>query len=64
MQDPRKSTNMDTLVTGTLNQLFIRGSSTQFFFLIQKNKVVSGKALLFVIGPFCTPHSICVNMGL
>ena len=55
---------MDTLVTGILNQLFIRGSSTQFFFfLIQKNKVVSGKALLFVIGPFCTPHSICVNMG-
>ena len=29
----------------------------------QKNKVVTGKTLFFVIGPFCTHHSICLNIG-
>ena len=29
----------------------------------QKNKVVTGKTLLFVIGPFRTNHSICLNSG-
>ena len=29
----------------------------------QKNEVVSGKSPFFVIGPFCTPHSICLNIG-
>ena len=28
-----------------------------------KNKVVTGKAPFFVISPFCTPHSICLNVG-
>ena len=28
-----------------------------------KNKVVTSKAWFFVIGPFCTPHSICLNIG-
>ena len=28
-----------------------------------KNVVVTGKALLFVISPFCTLHSICFNIG-
>ena len=29
----------------------------------QKNKVVTGKTLFFVIVPFCTSHSICLNIG-
>ena len=29
----------------------------------QKNKVVTGKTPFFVIGPFCTHHSICLNIG-
>ena len=28
-----------------------------------KNKVVTGKTPLFVIGPFCSRHSICLNIG-
>ena len=40
---------------GTLNQLFIRGSYTQIKF---SNEVVSDKSPFFVIGPFCTLHSI------
>ena len=28
-----------------------------------KNKVVTGKTRFFVIGPFCTPHSICLKIG-
>ena len=28
-----------------------------------KNKVVNGKTLFFVIGPFCTPYSICINIS-
>ena len=31
---------------------------------ISKNKVVTGKTLFFVIGPFCTHYSICLNIGL
>ena len=29
----------------------------------QKNKVVSGKILFFMISPFCTPHPICRNIS-
>ena len=29
----------------------------------QKNKVVTGKTLFFVIGSFCSHHSICLNIG-
>ena len=28
-----------------------------------KVKSVTGKILFFVIAPFCTPHSICFNIG-
>ena len=31
--------------------------------ILQKNKVVTGKAPLFVIGPFWSCHSICLNTG-
>ena len=29
----------------------------------RKNKVITSKALFFVIGPSCTPHSVCLNVG-
>ena len=29
----------------------------------RKNKVVTGKTPFFLIGPFCTHHSICFNTG-
>ena len=29
----------------------------------QKNKVATGKTVFFVIGSFCNPHSICLNIG-
>ena len=50
---------MGIWVVGTLNQLFIRGTETKFL----KNKVVTGKTPFFVIGPFCTHHSICLNIS-
>ena len=28
----------------------------------QKNKVVTGRTPFFVIGPFCTHYSICLNI--
>ena len=31
--------------------------------IFQKQKVVTGKTPLFVIGPLCSRHSICVNIG-
>ena len=30
---------------------------------LQKNKVVTGETPLFVIGPFCSCHTICLNIG-
>ena len=30
---------------------------------LQKNKVITSKALFFVTGPFCTHQSICYNIG-
>ena len=29
----------------------------------KKNKVVTGKTSFFVIGPLCTHHSVCLNIG-
>ena len=57
----RKSMNVYIWAIGTLNQLFIRGSCTQIKF--SKNEVVYGKSTFFVIGPFFTPYSICLNIG-
>ena len=31
--------------------------------VFQKYKVVTGKTPLFVIGQFCSRHSICLNIG-
>ena len=55
-----ESMNMDIWVVGTSNQLFVTGSYTEKFF--SKN-VDTGKTAFFVIGQFCTPHSICLNIG-
>ena len=54
------SMNMDFWVVGTSNQLFIAGYYTETNF--QKNMADTGKTTFFVIGPFCTPHSICLNI--
>ena len=47
---------------GTVNHVFVTGSYTQLNF--QKNEVVSEKSPFFVIVPFCTSHSICINIGI
>ena len=47
---------------GKSNQFFTRGSYTKAKF--SKNKVVTDKTPFFVIGPYCTPYSMCVNIGL
>ena len=52
--------NMNIWTIDTLNQLFITGSFTQIKF--SKNEVVSDKSPLFLIGPFCTPHGVCLNI--
>ena len=57
-----KSMNMGIWVVGRLNQLFITDSLTETKF--SKNKAVTSKTLFFVIGPFSTPHSIYLNIGL
>ena len=46
-----------------VNQInsFIRGSKTETNF--PKNKAVTGKTSLFVIGSFCSRHSIYLNIG-
>ena len=50
-----KSMNMYIWTIGILNQLFIRDFYTQIKF--PKNEVVSE------VHSFCTPHSICFNIG-
>ena len=56
-----KSTNMGTWIVGTSNQLFKRVLKLKQNF--QKSKVVAAKTPFFGIGPFCTHHSICLNIG-
>ena len=56
-----KSMNMDIWVVGTSNQLFIRGLKPKQNF--RKTKLVTGKTPFFVIGPFYTLNSICLNIG-
>ena len=45
--------------TDASNQLFMRGSYTKIKF----SKIDNGKTAFFVIGPFFTAHSICLNIG-
>ena len=51
-QVPTKSMNVDILVVGTLNQLYIKGSYTDIKF---SEVVSSGKTPFFVIGPSSNP---------
>ena len=51
---------MDIWVVGTFNSIKEVLKLKQIF---QKNKVVTGKTPLFVIGPFCSLYSICLNIG-
>ena len=53
---------MNIRVVITSNQLFKAGSYDETKF--KKIKVVTCKTLFFVIGPFCTHHSVCLNIGL
>ena len=53
--------NIDICVVGASNELFCKVLKLNQNF--QKNKLVKGKTPLFVIGPFCTHHSICLNIG-
>ena len=51
---------MNIWAVATLNKLFLKGFYTQCQF--SKTRLVSGKFPLFMIGPFCTPHTICLNI--
>ena len=51
---------MGIWIAGTSNQLYLRGSF-KLKLNFQKIKVVAGKTPFFVIGPFYTPHSVCLN---
>ena len=46
---------------GPLNRLFIRGSHTQSKF--SKRWTSQWQKSFFVIDGFCTPHSVCLNIG-
>ena len=58
-----KSMNIKIWVVVTSKQIFIRGELIKLKQNFQKNKVVTGKTLFFVIGPFCTHYYICLNIG-
>ena len=55
-----KSVNMDILVARTLNEIFITGSFTEIKFSKKRQLVAKPRSC---VGPFCTPHSICLNIG-
>ena len=55
-----KSRNRNIWVVCKSNQIKVLRLKLNF----QKNEAVKGKSKFFVIGPFCTPHSICLNIGL
>ena len=61
-QKLKQNMNVDIWVVSTLNQLFIRDSYTEIK-CSKKNKVVIDETPFFVIGPFCTSHSVCPNIG-
>ena len=54
-----KGMNLEIWVIGKLNQIFSRDKLRLNF----EKKVVRDKTPLFVIGPFCTLRSICLNIG-
>ena len=56
-----KSMKIDIWVVSTSNQLFLTGSYTE---KKKRKNVAAGKALILVIDPFTTPHSVCLNIDL
>ena len=60
-----KSMNMGIWPICALNQLFVRGTQIRFSKKRKKkkDKAVSGKNPFFLIGPCCTSHVICPNIG-
>ena len=52
---------MNIWVVGTANQLFYEVLKPRQNF--RKAKLVTVKTWFFVIGSFCTPHSISLNIG-
>ena len=54
---------IDIWVVSTSNQLFLTGSYTEKK-KKERKKVAAGKALILVIDPFTTPHSVCLNIDL
>ena len=56
-----KRRNMNIWVVGhQINSLYEVLKLKQSF---RKNKVVTGKTPFCAVGPFCTPHPICLNIG-
>ena len=53
--------NMRIWEIGALNRSLIRGSYNKIKFSL-KQKLISGKSAFFVIGQFCTPRSIYLNI--
>ena len=63
---PKTCINVTCIEYGHFGSWYIKSTLCMRFLnwnKIFKKKVVTGKTLFFVIGPFCTPHSICVNIG-
>ena len=56
-----KSMNMRIWEIGALNQSFMRRSYNEIKFSL-KQKLISGRFAFFVIGQFCTHHSIYLNI--
>ena len=56
-----ESMNMDIWVIGIFNSLNEIHKLKQNF---RKNKLVTDETQFFVIGPFCNPHSVCLNIIL
>ena len=59
----KKSMNLNTWVVLTSNQLFINSYTKTKSPPTKKKNVVTGKTLFFVLSPFFTLHSICLNIG-
>ena len=54
---------MDIWVVGTSNQINSMYEVPKLKQNFQKRKVVTDKTPFFVIGQFCTPHSIYLKIG-
>ena len=56
---------MGIWVVGTSNQIFVKKFLKilkKLLKIFKKNKVITGKTPSYAIGPFCTHHSICLDI--